>query len=106
MTEPFDRKVMAKLELPDWQHVGRTLDARFATGDFATGLKFVNQIGAAAEQANHHPDITLSYGQVRIVLSSHDVDAVTNRDVDLAREVSKLAQAMGLRAEPEQPQPL
>ena len=49
------------------------IETTFRTRDFASGLEFVNRIGAAAEAADHHPDITLSYSYVHIVLTSHDV---------------------------------
>ena len=44
-------------DLPDWRQVLNVLRARFRTGDFATGLALVDRIGAAAEAADHHPDI-------------------------------------------------
>ena len=49
------------------------LHARFATGDFATGLALANAIGAAAEEANHHPDLDLRYPRPTVRLVSHDV---------------------------------
>ena len=65
-------------ELTDWRVLFFTLHARFLTGDFKTGLKFVKKIGKAAEKADHHPDINLTYPQVDIRLMSHDVDGLTS----------------------------
>lgn len=59
--------------LTDWRLVLGRLTARFRTGDFATGLALVDRIGAAAEEANHHPDLSLTYPEVIVTLSSHDV---------------------------------
>lgn len=82
---------------PDgWQQVDDTLSARFATKDFATGLEFINVIGAAAEAQQHHPDLTLTYTEVGVSLSSHDVGGVTVRDIELAREISAIAVALHL----------
>ena len=36
--------------------------------DFAAALEFVNAVGAAAEAANHHPDIDIRWNTVRLVL--------------------------------------
>ncbi len=86
--------------LDDWRKLAQALHARFRTGDFATGLGFVNAIGEAAEQADHHPDVTLTYPCVDVRLLSHDVSGLTRRDVDLARRISEIARERGIGAEP------
>lgn len=86
--------------LADWQPVYGALETRFRTGDFATGLALVNRIGGAAEAADHHPDLTLSYRHVNVLLTSHDVGGTTTRDVELARTISAIAAEMGVTAEP------
>ncbi len=88
-------------DLPDWRDLAQGLHARFATGDFAAGLRFVNAVGAAAEEAGHHPDVTLTYPHVDITLISHDVGALTQRDVDLARQISSIAAEQQVAAQPE-----
>lgn len=85
--------------LDDWRQVLGTIRARFKTGDFATGLALVQRIGDAAEAANHHPDVRLSYGEVLVDLSSHDVGGITGRDVDLARQISGFAAEAGASAD-------
>ena len=89
---------IADAALADWQQDGETLTARFATGDFATGLDLVNRIGAAAEAANHHPDLTLTYPEVGVTLYSHDVGGITSRDIDLARVISEHAATLRVTA--------
>lgn len=88
--------------LNDWRILFSTLTARFGTGDFATGLRLVDAIGAAAETADHHPDIDLTYPLVEVRLSSHDAGGVTDRDVRLAREISRITADLGITAEPGQ----
>src|SRR5699024_3639770 len=97
MADP--KKTLTSAEILDavpagWSQDGQTLTVRFATGDFATGLELVNRIGASAEEANHHPDLTLTYPEVTVTLSSHDVGGVTSRDLDLARRTSEHAAAL------------
>ena len=87
-------------ELEDWRVLFDALHARFRTDDFATGLKLVKKIGKAAEKADHHPDVDLSYGQVDVRLSSHDAGGVTERDVDLARQISGFASDVGAEPAP------
>ena len=90
---------VADAGLDDWRQVMGTIRARFATGDFATGLALVNRIGEAAEAANHHPDVRLSYAEVLVDLSSHDVGGITSRDLDLARQISGFAAEAGAGAD-------
>lgn len=84
--------------LADWRPVFDELHARFGTADFASALELVNRIGAAAEEANHHPDLGLTWGRVDVRLSSHDVGGLTRRDVRLARAISAIAAELGATA--------
>ena len=86
--------------LGDWRSMYDAIEARFRTRNFATGLEFVNRVGAAAEAANHHPDIRLTYTSTHILLTSHDVGGKTQRDVDLAREISAIASDLDIDADP------
>lgn len=85
--------------LGDWRQILGAIRARFRTGDFATGLALANRIGAAAESANHHPHLSLSYSEVIVTLSSHDVGGITSRDLALAEQISGEAAAMGVAAD-------
>jgi 4a-hydroxytetrahydrobiopterin dehydratase len=86
--------------LDDWRKLAQALHARFRTGDFVTGLRFVTAVTEAAESANHHPDVTLTYPFVDLKLVSHDVSRLTQRDLDLARRISEIAREQGLAADP------
>jgi 4a-hydroxytetrahydrobiopterin dehydratase len=87
-------------QLGDWRKLAQALHARFLTGNFLTGLELVTAIAEAAEQANHHPDVTLTYPYVDVKLISHDVSRVTQRDIDLARRISGIARERGIGGEP------
>lgn len=89
--------------LGDWRKLAQALHARFLTGDFVTGLAFVTAVTEAAERAGHHPDVTLTYPYVDVRLISHDVGQVTQRDVDLARQISEIAGEQGVAADPSAP---
>jgi 4a-hydroxytetrahydrobiopterin dehydratase len=91
---------IALLGLDDWRSMYGALEARFATGDFATGLQLVAAIGEAAESLDHHPDVQLRYSHVDVLLTSHDAGGKTARDVELARRISGLAATLGIASEP------
>jgi 4a-hydroxytetrahydrobiopterin dehydratase len=93
-------EVMAEEGLDDWRFFLLRLHARFKTGSFVKGLELVTRITEAAEAANHHPDVVLTYPQVDVDLSSHDVGGVTSRDLDLARTISAIAAELGIESAP------
>ncbi|GAB3755856.1 4a-hydroxytetrahydrobiopterin dehydratase [Zhihengliuella somnathii] len=99
MTDPKQKLTPSEVHeagLADWDLIDEQIVARFKTKNFATGLELVNRIGASAEDANHHPDVTLTYPEVAVTLSSHDVGGITSRDVDLAQLISGHAADLGV----------
>jgi 4a-hydroxytetrahydrobiopterin dehydratase len=92
--------------LTDWVLVVRALEARYETNGFARGLELVDRVAAAAEEADHHPDLTLTWPTVLVRLWSHDSRGVTERDVALARRISQIASELGIPATPARTQNL
>ena len=66
-------------------HLSR--DYRFP--DFVSALAFVNRVGAVAEENGHHPDITLTWGKVRIEIYTHAIDGLTESDFVLAAKCDR-----------------
>ena len=66
------------------------LSKTFSFKNYRQSFGFVSQIVLLAEQKNHHPTITLEYGSVTIALISHDVNEITERDIDLAKQIDKI----------------
>jgi 4a-hydroxytetrahydrobiopterin dehydratase len=81
--------------LDGWAYLLGGLQTRIHTRNFATGLSVVDAIGAAAEEMNHHPDLSLRYTHVDVRLTSHDEHGVTDRDIRLGRAVSAIAAGAG-----------
>lgn len=91
--------------LDDWRFVLNAIHAEFALDSFPAGAALVSAIAAAAEEAVHHPDVSLRYpGVVRVLLTTHAAGGLTTLDVDLARTISTLAASMGAEARPSAPQ--
>lgn len=90
-------------ELSGWRKVLDRLVVRFETGDFNTGAALVTKIAEVADEANHHPDVDLRYPHLTVSLKSHDVNAITPRDIRLARRISGLAVEAGVTAAPQAP---
>lgn len=101
------RQIADDETLADWRVLVRTLQAEFAAGSFAAGAALVAAIAEAADAADHHPDVHLRYpGRVRVTLTTHAVNALSDADVALARAISALAVDHGARAEPLAPERL
>ncbi len=86
--------------ISDWRKLAQALHARFLTGSFVSGLRFLTAVTEAAEAAGHHPDVNLRYPYVDLKLVSHDVSRLTRRDVDLARRISEIAREQGIDTDP------
>jgi 4a-hydroxytetrahydrobiopterin dehydratase len=100
-TELLTRREVSEAEgLDDWRVLLLTLQTSFRTGSMATGLELAARIGAAADEANHHPDLTVTYPRLHVLLTTHDAGGLTDRDVELARTISAIADKMGIDAEP------
>jgi 4a-hydroxytetrahydrobiopterin dehydratase len=84
----------------DWRVVGDGAYAHFRTGSFAAGVALVDAIGRLADAANHHPDVDLRYRGVTVRLVSHDVEGLSERDVELARQISAAARELDVPADP------
>ncbi|MFW5872019.1 MAG: 4a-hydroxytetrahydrobiopterin dehydratase [bacterium] len=74
----------------NWKIEKGRLVREFEFDDFKSALDFVNKVGEIAEEKEHHPDIYLSYGKVRIELVTHEEDEVTEKDEEIAKEINKL----------------
>lgn len=73
-----------------WKLVGDHLQKEFKFPDFAKALNFTNRVGAIAEKQGHHPDIYLTYGKVRLELSTHSAGGLTENDFILAENINEL----------------
>lgn len=73
-----------------WERQGDELRTTVTLHDFADALAFVNAVGAAAEAANHHPDIDIRWNKVSLVLSTHSAGGLTVLDLALAAAIDRL----------------
>ncbi len=64
----------------------------WAFDSFAEAMGFINQVADWAHAQDHHPEITNVYNRVKLVLSSHDVGGLTERDARLAQAIEALGQ--------------
>jgi 4a-hydroxytetrahydrobiopterin dehydratase len=76
---------------PDWKLIDEHhLEKEYKFPDFKNALAFTNQVGALAEQEGHHPDITLSWGKVKITLWTHKINGLSESDFIFAAKCDLL----------------
>lgn len=90
---PLDSGRIAELlqEVQGWRvehefHLTR----EFSFSDFKSALDFVNAVGAIAEQQQHHPDIYLAWGKVKVEIWTHKINGLTESDFILAAKVDEV----------------
>jgi len=77
--------------LSGWTVEGSKLCCQRNFKDFLQAMEFVNKLVEPAESAGHHPDIEISYNKVRITLTTHDAGGLTQKDFELAKEISQIS---------------
>ena len=60
-------------------------------GNFSEAWGFLSRIALLAEKMDHHPEIFNVYNRVEIILSTHDADGVSERDIRLATAIDEIA---------------
>jgi 4a-hydroxytetrahydrobiopterin dehydratase len=76
-------------ELPGWALEGEELVGRWRFADFGAALAAAVRVGALAERADHHPDLSIGWGRLEVRLTTHSAKALTSRDVELAGKISQ-----------------
>jgi len=76
--------------LDDWTIDAGVLRKSYKFKNFAEALRFVNQVGALADAADHHPDLELGFGYARMALTTHDRGGITDVDIGLAASIDRL----------------
>jgi 4a-hydroxytetrahydrobiopterin dehydratase len=88
----------------DWRVLFSGAHAFYRVSSFVQGARFVAAIAEAAAAVGHFPDVDLRPDGVTVRSASGEYGALSARDVDLARAVSKAAHDLGVEADPSQVQ--
>jgi 4a-hydroxytetrahydrobiopterin dehydratase len=90
LTDPEIEARLATID-PGWRREGEQIVRDLERENFAEVIALVNEIAAAAERADHHPDILIhSYRRLAITLTTHAAGGLTDRDFALARAIDGL----------------
>ena len=75
--------------LQGWSRRGDVITKTYQFRNFMTGINFVTAVAKAADAADHHPDIEIRYTKVTCTLSTHSAGGITQKDLDLAKQIER-----------------
>ena len=76
--------------IPGWSLREMALEREVAFPGFPEAMAFVNRIADLAQAQDHHPDITVSYDKVQLVLVTHRIHGLSRNDFILAAKINRL----------------
>ncbi|MUV85962.1 4a-hydroxytetrahydrobiopterin dehydratase [Natronomonas sp. CBA1123] len=78
--------------LPEgWERDGDEIVRTFEFDSYLEGVGFAAGAGGLAEEAFHHPEMTVGWREVEVRLTTHDAGGITENDTDLAARFNELA---------------
>ena len=86
-----DEQIALRLQDGSWKREGEHIVRDWEFKDFKQAIAFVNQVADIAEEANHHPDITVhGWNKVRLSVTNHSAGGLTEADFALAGKIDAL----------------
>jgi len=96
MNELLTRRRAEELAPSGWRVEGCALVREYGFRGFSDAVEFLREVARIADEMDHHPDAYVSYGKLRLVLFTHSVGGLTEKDIELARRIEELARQRGL----------
>jgi 4a-hydroxytetrahydrobiopterin dehydratase len=91
MARLSDAQIDERLAAGEWRREGDSIVRDVELDGFTAAMALANAVAAAANEADHHPDILVhGYKHVRLTLSTHSAGAITENDFALARTIDGL----------------
>lgn len=89
LLDAADLKAALK-KCPEWEHNKTSIFRTVEFEEFSDAIDFVNDIAEVCEKSQHHPEITIRYNKVTLVLTTDDAGGVTELDIELAQRVDNI----------------
>jgi 4a-hydroxytetrahydrobiopterin dehydratase len=89
-----DSEIGERLDgLDGWDRKGEAITKTFKRGDFVGSVEFVRRLVEPAEDMGHHPDLSISWDEVGVSITSHAAGGLTKDDFELAKKIDAVAAA-------------
>ena len=79
-----------ELGLTGWYLEDGWLRRKYSTDGWPTTLMAVNAVGFLCEAADHHADLSVSWGKFWVKLQTHSAGGITDKDFELARKIEEV----------------
>jgi 4a-hydroxytetrahydrobiopterin dehydratase len=66
------------------------LEKNFNFKDFKGSQNFVNSVGTISEEEGHHPDISFGWGYVKLNITTHAIEGLSENDFILAAKIDQI----------------
>lgn len=86
-----DDEIQAQLPAA-WDRDGDEIVRTFEFESYLEGVGFASAAGGLAEEAFHHPEMTIGWREIEVRLTTHDAGGITQKDIDLAERFDELAE--------------
>jgi len=87
-----DEAIESRLaELEGWEREGDAIMKTFELSDFVGSVEFIKLVVVPAEDMNHHPDLSVSWNEVGVSITTHAAGGVTENDFELAKRIDALS---------------
>tara|TARA_B100000945_G_scaffold288692_1_gene261219 strand:- start:3272 stop:3601 length:330 start_codon:yes stop_codon:yes gene_type:complete len=81
--------LMEKLK-NDWKLIKEHhLEKEYSFKNFKDALDFTIKVGELAENQDHHPEIFLTWGKVKVTIWTHKIDGLTESDFIFAAKTDR-----------------
>ena len=90
----------ALARLPEWQVIDGKLHKDYRFTDFVHAFGFMATAALKIQVLDHHPEWFNVYNKVKVTLTTHDVDGLSMKDIELARFMDRVAAALGQEQAP------
>jgi len=74
-----------------WTREGDEIVRTYEFDSYLEGVGFASAAAGLAEEAFHHPELTINWREVEVRLTTHDAGGITEKDLDLAARFDELA---------------
>lgn len=77
-------------ELLNWNIVEGRLTKSYKFKTFRGSMNFAISIGELADKVDHHPDLHVSWGELKVDIWTHKINGLTESDFVLAAKIDDL----------------
>lgn len=86
-----DNEIEGKLkEIKNWQIENGKLCKSFEFKNFTHAFGFITKIALESEKLDHHPELFNVFNKVKVLLSTHKINGLSEYDFILAKKIDDL----------------